>query len=122
MSFLKYVEGAKPAKRLKLSTEAKKEKLKYYEAKRERSFQQQWLKGREWLIFDQEKNAMLCQLCKSSYAADPKLKSTSFVVGSNNFRASAISDHEKSKPHVKAAQYHSNKNKTPSEKAESQAR
>jgi hypothetical protein len=56
---LRYVDGAKPGKRLKPTTptpEEKKNSKKEYELKRERKFQKQWLINRSWLKYDESKN------------------------------------------------------------------
>ena len=68
---------------------------KEYEAKRVRSFQKEWQSGRPWLIFDEAKNVMFCECCKSGGAQG------SFTSGSGNFKLDSIKQHESSKIHIK---------------------
>ena len=99
MSFLKYKPGSKPgvASKRKLTTESKASQNKAYEEpKRERKFQSRWLVGRPWLSYDEKMDIMKCLWCvenSKTYGSDK------FVVGTNNFRLSTITDHEVSVKH-----------------------
>ena len=94
---MRYVDGAKPGKRLKPTTptpEEKKNSIKEYELKRERKFQKQWLINRSWLKYDESKNEMYCTSCKQD-----KVESV-FNKGTSNFKLEAIKQHENSKAHL----------------------
>jgi hypothetical protein len=112
MSFIRYFEGAQPGKKRKIENE-KTEKSKEYEVRRkERSFNQQWLVGRPCLSFNPTENTMTCIVCSDHYKKikdqplvdDRNRKHNSFIIGSKNFRMSAIEDHSASKPHIIASQ------------------
>ena len=99
-------------KKRKIENE-KTEKSKEYEVRRkEMSFNQQWLVGRPWLSFNQTENTMTCIVCSDHYKKikdqplvnDRNRKHKSFIIGSKNFRMSAIEDHSASKPHIIASQ------------------
>ena len=81
---LRYFHGAQPGKKRpaeKSLTERASAK-RSYETNRQRTFQNHWKEGREWLFFDNEKNEMSCIVCKKSKPDDP----SPFVKGSNYFR------------------------------------
>ena len=96
MNFLKYVDGAKPGKRIKITKteEEKKNAQKEYELKRERKFQQNWLQNRSWLKYDAEKNEIYCTSCLKD-----NIESV-FTKGTSNFKLEAIKQHETSKAHL----------------------
>ena len=50
---------------------------------------------RKWLTFSKEKNLMFCAVCTD--------KKNAFVVGTDNFKLSAVKCHEMSKPHGMAS-------------------
>jgi hypothetical protein len=68
MSFIRYFEGAQPGKKRKIENK-KTEKSKEYEARRkERSFNQQWLVGRPWILFNSTENTMKTPEFLSSFS------------------------------------------------------
>jgi hypothetical protein len=63
MSFLRYVEGSIPGKKLKrpASEDGRQvAKKKYDQESRERKFLPQWTKDRSWLDYDGDKQLMFC--------------------------------------------------------------
>ena len=56
MASLKYFDGAQPGKKRKMNETERKENKKQYEKHRpSRKFSENWRKGREWLVYDDEK-------------------------------------------------------------------
>ncbi|XP_071142824.1 zinc finger protein 862-like [Mytilus edulis] len=99
MSLLRYFEGAKPGKRLKVnkivSEDEKKNAKKDYEInKRERKFQVQWQDKRPWLSFNKAENNMFCISCRTEKV------DSAFANGTNNFKIEAVKQHEASKSHL----------------------
>lgn len=114
---IKYTAGIESCKRKKNDeskvTKETNKKIKteqYEKGKRPaRTFDPQWLDKRTWLQYDQEANIMKCSLCVEKYGsvidADPsKSAKYPFVSGSTNFKASTLTDHEKSSVHLGAEQ------------------
>jgi hypothetical protein len=68
MSFLRYVEGSIPGKKLKRPAsedERQVAKKKYDQESRERKFLPQWTKDRSWLDYDGDKQLMFCNWCRN---------------------------------------------------------
>ena len=101
MAFLQYTAGAIPGKPLKrkVTTEDMRDRKKKYEKDRERKFLESWKQDRPWLHHNGENNVMICNWCIE--ASGPK--DLSFVKGCENFKISAIKDHEMCKFHLKIA-------------------
>ena len=109
---IRYLPGCKPGR--KMSAQAATAKSGSSQSpsvsvnKRPRSFCDSWRVGRPWLAYDPMKHVMTCELCvrHQDYIEDLKVKSvnkdSNFVTGSNNFRKTAVTDHEFSKAHIKA--------------------
>ena len=96
MSFLRYVEGSIPGKKLKRPAsedERQVAKKKYDQESRERKFLPQWTKDRSWLDYDGDKQLMFCNWCRN-HEVD-----SVFVKGTNKFKLDAVKQHESSKPH-----------------------
>ena len=102
------MEGAIPGKSLRQTTsidEHNKRKKKYEENRPERKFNKSWKDGRQWLQYDVMQNVMTCKICIEHYGKNPntisnlKVQNT-FITGCQNFRLSAVVDHEKCKSHV----------------------
>ena len=108
MAFLQYTAGAIPGKPLKrkVTTEDMPDRKKKYEKDRERKFLESWKQDRPWLHHNGENNVMVCNWCIE--ASGPK--DLSFVKGCENFKISAIKDHEMCKFHLKIAPKHLLKN------------
>ena len=81
-----------------------KKRFKYEKEKRpEQIFSAKWCEGRPWLKYDRDENVMTCTICTKygKRAETGNLKNKHhFITGCNNFRSSAVSDHEKSKGHL----------------------
>lgn len=78
-------------------------------SKRERKFHKKWLDDWKWLVYDGY--MMFCKVC-ISYEESGKGRSKypiNFVKGSNNFRTSALLDHEKSTFHKDATDFETTK-------------
>ena len=108
---LGYYDGAKPGKRHvapKTKADVSEKRAKYEkEDSPERLFNVGWCQGRPWLEYDKEKNVMVCTLCTDFYKNRqpqmPNLKNKfAFISGSNSFRLSTITEHDKSKMHEDA--------------------
>jgi hypothetical protein len=96
MSFLRYVEGSIPSKKLIRPASADKRqvaKKKYDKESRERKFFPQWTKDRSWLAYEEYKQLMFCNWCRNH------LVDRVFVKGTNKFKLDAVKQHESSKPH-----------------------
>jgi hypothetical protein len=96
MSFLCYVEGSIPSKKLKRPASADERqvaKKKYEKESRKRKFLPQWTKDRSWLAYKEYKKLMFCNWCRNH-----KVNSV-FVKGTNKFKLDAVKQHESSKPH-----------------------
>lgn len=96
---IKFVDGAKPGKKIKLE---KDHVVKKYEENRPpREFKENWKEGRDWLIYD-DQIGMRCAVCidAGDNSRGPK---NHFISGSKNFRFSTVTDHEKSISHVHAS-------------------
>lgn len=92
----KFLEGvSQPQKKAKVTNEEKLEKDRVYDKeKRVRNFQPGWKKDRDgWL--DNTDKGMVCRSC----IAHSKDRMNSFVVGTKNFKLSAIAKHENSNNH-----------------------
>ena len=80
-------------------------------------------------MYDAEKLHMRCTDCVSFYGekilkidTDKNLRNlNTFILGSVNFRASTVNDHEKSRLHQKAHDHIISKEKSATEKAQSEA-
>jgi hypothetical protein len=111
LNFLKFREGSVPGKKRKssppptVSSEKKKQQQRLYEKERERVFNRNWQLGRDWLQYDDKEKKMSCAVCIDHYGKDQVTSQRGqnlFILGSQNFRKSAVDDHEMSKNHVKA--------------------
>ena len=108
MNFLKPPPpGAKPGIKRKISKEENTENLKkkrYEESDRNREFQARWNNDFKSLNFDSGTGLMTCIWCVS-YVPGSGFNDThgsnAFVVGSDNFRRSTLTDHEVTKRHQK---------------------
>lgn len=121
MSFLTHYPGAIPGKKRKLSLtdEEKQKKVKEYEKNRpDRKFSTKWQTDRPWLHYDGEK--MSCKTCVEFFKNDKDCKNP-FVIGTTNFRTSAVVDHERSNVHTKSADVINARDQTPSETMNSEA-
>jgi len=104
---IKFVKGARPGlKRPADSATNADKRYKYENEKRpERIFNIKWCEGRPWLHYDRDENIMTCTICtkygKRGETGNLKNKHL-FITGCNNFRSTAVSDHEKSKGHLDA--------------------
>ena len=67
-----------------------------------RNFSSKWQTERPcpWLVFNKERNVMTCTTCIEFFQSD-KI-SNPFISSCSNLRASAVTDHEQSKTHMKA--------------------
>ena len=92
MSFLRYVEGSIPGKKLKRPASADERQVTKTSIKnpgKENFF----LKDRSWLAYDEDKQLMFCNWCKN-HKVDSVL-----VKGTNKFKLDVVKQHESSKPH-----------------------
>jgi hypothetical protein len=108
---IKFIKGARARPGLKRPVQVTsnsatnaEQRFKYEKEKRtERIFNAKWCEGRPWLKYDCDENVMTCTICtkygKRGETGNLKNKHI-FITGCNNFRSSAISDHEKSKVYV----------------------
>ena len=82
-------------------------KKKKYEETRKRLFLESWNDNRPWLRNDEERG-MTCEMCcglsdvNIQHWQQGSSKKNLFVVGSKNYKLSAIIDHERSNMHVRA--------------------
>ena len=87
-------------------------RFKYEKEKRpEWIFNTKWCEGHPWSKYDRDENVMTCTICTKygKRAETGNLKNKHhFITGCNNFRSSAVSDHEKSKGHLDALCIESN--------------
>ena len=97
-----------PGKKQKTDTEKLDADRKYEESKRDRSFQEHWLKGREWLAFDGK--TMKCTLCMK-YPRSDKDRKASFYVGTTSMKLENIKSHEATASHAWSVTCQTNKNK-----------
>ena len=106
-----------PGKKQKTDTKRDADR-KYEETKRERSFQEHWRVGREWLAFDGK--TMKCTLCVT-YPRNEKDKKSSFYVGTASMKIENIKSHEATASHAWSVPCEANKKKkaeqTPAGKA-----
>ena len=87
----RYLKGVSNPKR-KQTPDERKAKDQEYEAKRQkRCFQDDWKKGRQWLTYDPEQEAMFCDYCIKAGVEPEK---SSFVKGCANIKL-ATSEREK---------------------------
>ena len=113
---LKHFEGPQPGKRkpdaaTTNESVSQSEKCWKYEkeCRPDRTFNQSWTQGCSWLKYDKDSNVMMCTVCteysysRQSTSSNLKRKHL-FISGCNNFRLSAVTDHEKSKGHIEAYQ------------------
>ena len=107
---LKYIEGAKPGKKLKITpTPEETRSQKYEQHRKERQLNEKWKVGRLWLVFNATYNTMTCRVCINHYknaAGIGKQDGQSGLRGQNTFltgcanrKVSAVYDHEKSLAH-----------------------
>jgi hypothetical protein len=119
MSLLRFYPGATPGKK------GNKLKIMMKNRKRNRSIKKivltgnvpqnaKWQTERSWLVFSEEKNVMTCTTCIEFFQSD-KI-SNPFISGCSSLRASAVTDHEHSKTHMKAIVALSPKGKSVTEK------
>lgn len=69
--------------------------------KKQRTFNPKWLGGREWLVFDTERDIMYCSDCRI-YTKE-KNRTNHFVIGTRNFKVETVKDHESSQSHLETA-------------------
>jgi hypothetical protein len=103
MSLLRFYPGATPGekrKQIENDDEKQKKKQEYEKNRPVRKFSSKWQTERPWLVFNKENNMMTCTTCIEFFQSD-KI-SNSFISGCSNLRASAVTDHEQSKTHMKA--------------------
>ena len=95
MAFLQYKAGAIPGKPLKrkVTPEETRERKKQYEKDRERKVIDSWKQDQPWLHHNVEQNVMVCNWCIEANGPNE----LSFVKGCDNFKISAIKDHELNK-------------------------
>lgn len=117
-NLLSFYDGAKPGmKRKEVSDVEERNKIKWkkYETKRpDRKFNVTWREGRNWLQFDENKQVLACSVRTEFYKKAFAVKSENstghfrgqhtFTDGSTNSRSSAVTEHESSNAHVKAAE------------------
>lgn len=121
---IKWTPGAtkSTAKRKVDVEEVEKEQHGEKEKKRERKFHNKWLNEWKWLQFDGDFNLMFCKIC-IAYDESGKGRAKypiNFVKGSNNFRTSALVDHDNSTFHKDAADFENaraNPQETPARKS-----
>ncbi|XP_069106893.1 zinc finger protein 862-like [Argopecten irradians] len=94
---LRYVDGAKPGKKLRIETESQPtvSSNKKYEEKRVRKFLEECHIGRPWLKYENGK--MFCECCRENETTG------AFCVGTTNFKLTAIKQHENTNIHMKYA-------------------
>ena len=93
----RFLKGVEKPKR-KQTPEEKKEKDKEYEKKRrKRDFLDEWCKGRSWLRFDSDSQAMFCDYCINAGVEPEK---SSFVKGCTNIKLGPIKVHQASNSHL----------------------
>lgn len=66
-----------------------------------RKFMSDWTVGRPWLRFENEEQLMYCDVCQKFDTTRGRIKNA-FICGTNNFRSSAVKDHQKSQAHLRA--------------------
>ena len=92
MSFLCYIEGSIPGKKLKRPASADERQVTKKSIKnpgKENFF----LKDHSWLAYDEDKQLMFCNWCRN-HEVD-----SVFVKGTNKLKLDAVKQHESSKPH-----------------------
>ena len=103
MSLMRFYPGANPGKKRKQieNDDEKQKKEQEYEKNRpNRKFSTKWQTERPWLVFNEERNVMECTTFIEFFQSD-KI-SNPFISSCSNLRSSAVTDHEQSKPHMKA--------------------
>ena len=69
---LKYIEGAKPGKKLKITpTPEETRSQKYEQHRKERQLNEKWKVGSPWLVFNAANNTMTCRVCIDHYIMLP---------------------------------------------------
>ena len=122
----RYLEGSKPplTKKAKTHEEQLEVGREYDRNKRERRFQAAWTKDFPWLLHDETNKKLYCRPCRSSYGELSisklpdrgifrKYSKGAFVVGSTNFKSSALADHQQSEGHTLAVTHIRNRGATP---------
>ena len=102
-------EAPPPPKKAKTKEEKLQIQRKYEKEQRSRVFMEDWKQGREWLIFDKEKQTMTCSFCieiiKPTLDKDVNLKKNYVFIseeGCTSLRLESIKKHETSSSHLKA--------------------
>ena len=101
----RYFKGVSNLKRKQTPDERKAKDQEYEAKRRKRCFQDDWKKGRQWLTYDPEQEAMFCDYCIKAGVEPEK---SSFVKGCTNIKFEIIRIHQTSNFHLYATQKHSN--------------